>query len=73
MPRAIFDDVARARRILFYGVTGSGKSTAATRFGRARGLPVVLVDDAVGWLPARASYRVWMRRSESAIEGSSPG
>ncbi|WP_461004215.1 P-loop NTPase family protein [Trueperella pyogenes] len=65
MPRAIFDDVARARRILFYGVTGSGKSTAATRFGRARGLPVVLVDDAVGWLPADVAP--WTNRDDEAM------
>ena len=35
-----------ADRILVYGVTGSGKSTAALRIGEVTGLPVTLVDDA---------------------------
>lgn len=38
------------RRILFYGVTGSGKSTAAVRLGERLRLPVTLVDE-IGWLP----------------------
>jgi adenylate kinase family enzyme len=38
------------RRILVYGVTGSGKSTAATRLGAATGLPVHLADE-LTWLP----------------------
>lgn len=65
MPRATFDDVVRARRVLFYGVTGSGKSTAASRFGRASGLPVVLVDDAVGWLPADVAP--WTNRDDESM------
>lgn len=51
MPRATVDDVRRAERILLYGVTGSGKSTAALRLGQVLGLPVHLVDDEIGWLP----------------------
>ncbi|MFX0537823.1 adenylate kinase [Ornithinimicrobium sp. Y1847] len=51
MPRATITDVRGAQRILFYGVTGSGKSTAATRAGKVLGLPVHLVDDEIGWLP----------------------
>ncbi len=39
-----------ARRILVYGVTGSGKSTAALRLGERLGLPVTLVDE-LTWLP----------------------
>lgn len=35
---------------MFYGVTGSGKSTAALRFGETTGLPVHLVDD-LTWEP----------------------
>ena len=37
-------------RILIYGVTGSGKSTAALRVGEITGLPVTLVDD-LTWQP----------------------
>jgi len=39
-----------ARRILVYGVTGSGKSTAALRIGERLGLPVTLADE-LTWLP----------------------
>ncbi|MCW2844501.1 MAG: hypothetical protein JWN22_2417 [Nocardioides sp.] len=38
------------RRILVYGVTGSGKSTAAGRIAERTGLPLTLVDD-LTWLP----------------------
>ncbi|MGW9112670.1 isopentenyl transferase family protein [Microbacterium sp. NPDC055683] len=38
------------RRILIYGVTGAGKTTAAIRIGERLGLPVVLADE-IGWLP----------------------
>ncbi|WP_203138628.1 adenylate kinase [Microbacterium sp. JZ31] len=38
-------------RILLYGVTGSGKTTAALRIGAALGVPVTLVDE-IGWMPA---------------------
>lgn len=51
MPHASFDDLRNARRILLHGVTGSGKSTAALAIGKARGLPVHLVDEEFGWLP----------------------
>jgi adenylate kinase family enzyme len=42
------------QRVLVYGVTGSGKSTAAPRIAAALGLPVTLVDDLTwqpGWVP----------------------
>lgn len=39
-----------ARRILLYGVTGSGKSTAAAHIARHTGLPLVDVDE-LTWLP----------------------
>ncbi|MGL5405771.1 MAG: adenylate kinase [Propionibacteriaceae bacterium] len=51
MPSASVDDVRFAQRILVYGVTGSGKSTAATHLGEILNLPVHLVDDEIGWLP----------------------
>lgn len=51
MPAATTHDLLRADRVLLYGVTGSGKSTAATALGAALGLPVHLVDEEVGWLP----------------------
>jgi adenylate kinase family enzyme len=37
-------------RVLVYGVTGSGKSTAAVALGQRTGLPVTLVDE-LTWLP----------------------
>lgn len=37
-------------RVLVYGVTGSGKSTAAVAIGLRTGLPVTLVDE-ITWLP----------------------
>lgn len=43
--------LGRPRRILIYGVTGSGKTTLARRIGEATGLPWFSMDDAVGWLP----------------------
>jgi adenylate kinase family enzyme/8-oxo-dGTP pyrophosphatase MutT (NUDIX family) len=39
-----------ALRILVYGVTGSGKTTAAQRIAARTGLPVTLVDE-LTWLP----------------------
>lgn len=38
------------KRILVYGVTGSGKSTAAQRIAAATGLPLTLADE-LTWLP----------------------
>lgn len=41
-------------RVLVYGVTGSGKSTAAQRIAALTGLPLTLVDDLTwmpGWVP----------------------
>jgi adenylate kinase family enzyme len=43
-----------AQRILVYGVTGSGKSTAATRIAERAGLALTLVDELTwqpGWVP----------------------
>lgn len=51
MPAATAEDLRSARRILFHGVTGSGKSSAATQLGAALELPVTLVDEEIGWLP----------------------
>lgn len=51
MSRATTDDLRAASRVLVYGVTGSGKSTAAALLGQALGLPVHLADEEVGWLP----------------------
>ena len=54
------------RRILLYGVTGSGKSTAAERIGAATGLPVHLVDELTwqpGWVgvPAEVQNEIFAR------------
>lgn len=51
MPLATIADLRAARRVLFHGVTGSGKSTAATRLRETLDLPVTLVDEEIGWLP----------------------
>src|SRR5690625_6723040 len=51
LPAATGEDLGAARRILFHGVTWSGKSTAATRLGAVLDLPVIHVDDEIGWLP----------------------
>jgi adenylate kinase family enzyme len=48
------DRVGDARKILVYGVTGSGKSTMAEALGEVAGLPVTRVDDITwnpGWVP----------------------
>lgn len=50
MPAATLADVRRARRILVFGATGSGKSTFTLELGRRLGLPVTLVDD-LAWDP----------------------
>lgn len=44
-------------RVLFYGVTGSGKSSAARAYAEASGLPEFSADDDIGWLPG------WQQRS----------
>lgn len=43
-------DLRGARRVLCFGATGSGKSTAAAMLGTYLDLPVTLVDD-LCWLP----------------------
>jgi adenylate kinase family enzyme len=47
-------ELPAARRILVYGVTGSGKTTLARRLGQLTGLPWHSVDDLTwepGWVP----------------------
>ena len=47
-------------RILVYGVTGAGKSTAALAIGARTGLPVTLVDELTwlpGWVPVEESVQ----------------
>jgi adenylate kinase family enzyme len=41
----------RPSRVLFYGVTGSGKSSAARAYAARTGLPEYSADDDIGWLP----------------------
>ena len=48
-------DLRGAQRVLCFGATGSGKSTAAAMLGTYLDLPVTLVDD-ICWLPG------WQRR-----------
>ena len=40
-----------AQRVLFHGVTGSGKTSAARAYSRGTGIPVFSADDDLGWLP----------------------
>ena len=48
---------AAPSRVLFYGVTGSGKSSAARAYAQATGLPEFSADDDIGWLPG------WQQRT----------
>lgn len=48
---------AMPSRVLFYGVTGSGKSSAARAYAAATGLPEFSADDDIGWLPG------WQQRT----------
>ncbi|MHA7262907.1 P-loop NTPase family protein [Arthrobacter sp. TMN-37] len=40
-----------AQRVVFHGVTGSGKTSAAHAYARATGVPEYSADDDLGWLP----------------------
>lgn len=44
-------------RILFFGVTGAGNSSAAHAYSARSGLPEFSADDDIGWLPR------WQQRS----------
>lgn len=52
---------AAPSRVLFYGVTGSGKSSAARAYAARTGLPEFSADDDIGWLPG------W-RQPDTAIQ-----
>jgi adenylate kinase family enzyme len=41
-----------AQRVLFHGVTGSGKTSAAHAYAVAASVPAFSADDDLGWLPA---------------------
>lgn len=71
MPEASLADLRAARRVLFHGVTGSGKSTAARQLGEVTGLPVTLVDDEIGWLPGwvNRDTREQIRIAEHITDG----
>lgn len=45
------NETAAPSRVLFYGVTGSGKSSAARAYADRTGLPEFSADDDIGWLP----------------------
>jgi len=55
MSRGTVADLRGAQRVLCYGATGAGKSTAASVLGTYLDLPVTLVDE-VCWLPG------WQKR-----------
>ena len=51
MPAQPETTTAVPSRVLFYGVTGRGKSSAARAYAEAAGLPEFSADDDIGWLP----------------------
>ena len=53
-------------RVLFYGVTGSGKSSAANAYAAASGLPEFSADDDIGWLPGWQQRTVEQQRQIAA-------
>ncbi|WP_104172494.1 adenylate kinase [Arthrobacter sp. Y81] len=53
-------------RVLFYGVTGSGKSSAAHEYAAASGLPEYSADDDIGWLPGWQQRTVEQQREIAA-------
>jgi adenylate kinase family enzyme len=53
-------------RVLFYGVTGSGKSSAAHAYAAASGLPEFSADDDIGWLPGWQQRTVEQQREIAA-------
>jgi hypothetical protein len=60
------------RRVVVYGVTGSGKSVAAERLGRLLGLPYVAIDDLMwepGWVMVGEQEK--RRRIEEVCAGES--
>ena len=68
-PSAALDGV---RRIMLYGVTGSGKSTAAARLSAATGIPWTSVDDLTwepGWVAVPEEEQ--RRRFEEICAGDS--
>lgn len=71
MSHGSVEDLRHARRIVLHGVTGSGKSTAALRLGEALGIPVHLVDEEIGFLPAAESP--WTNRSPDEMRAIAAG
>lgn len=72
MPAATIEDVRASDRILLYGVTGSGKSTAAVRLGGVLGAPVHLVDEEIGWLPGWQERPIEEQREIAARLAAQP-
>lgn len=58
---------AAPSRVLFYGVTGSGKSAAARAYAQATGLPEFSADDDIGWLPGWQQRTVEEQRDLAAV------
>lgn len=72
MPTATVEEVQRARRVLLYGVTGSGKSAAALAVGARLGLPVHLADEEFGWLPGWVQRPAAEMRALAEVAASEP-
>lgn len=66
------DDVQRAKRVLLYGATGSGKSTAAAAIGARLGLPVHLADEEFGWLSDWVQRPANEMRALAAVAATEP-
>ena len=65
-PTAPGSPPAAPSRVLFYGVTGSGKSSAARAYAQATGLPEFSADDDIGWLPGWQQRTVEDQREPAA-------
>lgn len=65
MPLASAAQVRAAQRVVLLGVTGSGKTTAATRLAAARGLVLLRTDD-VRWAPGWEVRPVEEQRQRAA-------
>ena len=72
VPVATVDDVKRSRRVLLYGVTGSGKSTAAMAIGARLGVAVHLADEEFGWLPGWVQRPADEMRALAEVAASEP-
>ncbi|WKD61688.1 topology modulation protein [Corynebacterium ciconiae DSM 44920] len=60
--QATKEQIRHAQRILFFGVSGAGKSTTARQLAQARGVPLIDGDSEIGFVPAADAP--WTTRDE---------